>query len=54
MISRNFLWQRTIPVIAGWFAGLTGQTAVSGIPNHLNYRVIFIIHIYFTNVAKAE
>jgi hypothetical protein len=51
--SPNFLWQRATSAIAGWFAGQTGQIAVSGVPNRQNYCVIFIVYTYFTNVAAG-
>jgi hypothetical protein len=31
-----------------------GQITVSGLPNHLNYCVIFIVHTQFTNTAAGR
>lgn len=49
----TFLWQRTIPIIAGWFRDQT-STSRSGIPMHPNYGVIWK-HIHsLTNVAVVR
>ena len=31
-------------IIVGWFAGRSGKTTINGIPKHLNYCIIFIVH----------
>jgi len=38
-----FLWQSVLPIIVGWVTGCMWKNNDSGIPNCLNYFVIFTL-----------
>jgi hypothetical protein len=52
--SPNFLWQRATYVIVDWYAICTWKITLNGIPNRLNYCVIFILYTSFTNVVAGS
>jgi hypothetical protein len=47
----TFSWQKDTPIIVDWLAWPQVEKKISGIPNRLNYYVIFIVHASFTNMA---
>ena len=42
--ASSLFWQRPITINVGWFAGCTCKITIRGIPNRLNYCVIFTVY----------
>jgi hypothetical protein len=50
----NFVWQRVTPLLwFGLWVSLLKMT-MSGIPNRLNYCIIFVVCSWFTYVAASR
>ena len=54
LVSKLFLWQSPRPLLYVGSRAARGKIRASGIPNSLNYWIVFIVYAQFTNVAAGR